>query len=410
MTAAPGDTGKYAGVFENPAFASATAGASTQTARSHSVFMIKQRRQRLFGSLSSTAIMTWHVTVVRNQGAVALLAIGLAAAAAVSLSAASVPAPPSPDARAQLNGARANLVEHFALVQTRCRCAGSLQTRLDSELARLAEADPGAQADSSAALLASLEEGLIDQLVSGRYRGVGSIRDAGSTLIESKYDNSVQPLSVFVPPAYSAQKSVPLVVMLHAADQSENELLSLAQLRQLASATGVLLALPWARGDDIASAAAASDTYDALDATEAAFSVDRRRVYLAGVSLGGIALFKIGPAHPDRWTAFLSIAGTFTNDDLSAVGRNLRGKQVFMVAGGDDTFVKPSYIKAASAWLTSNGIESHYYEQPRGEHSFASLDPAIERAWRDMLSGVRINSSQPDFEMPSPQPTPSQKN
>jgi len=326
------------------------------------------------------------------------------------LAADSAPVKPEPSVLVQLNAVRARLVEHFALVQERCHCAGSLQARLDSELVRLsAVAGTREQTESGALVLAALESSLVDQLVAGKYAALDTIHESGSTLIRSKLDGSVQPMALFVPAQNDRQRNLPLVVMLHGADQSENELLSIPQLRRLAQTSGAIVALPWARGDDLKSSAAASDVYDALDATESMLSVDRRRVYLAGLSLGGIALFKIGPQHADRWTAFLAIAGTLTTDDMQDVVRGMRGKQIFMVAGGNDSFVKPSYIKAAAAWLAQNGIESHYYEQAGGDRTFLSLDPSLERAWRDMLSGVREITA-PDIEMPSPQPTPSKKN
>jgi acetyl esterase/lipase len=355
--------------------------------------------------------MASHVHGFRARPARALLQLVLAAGAVTCLTAAAAPTQPETP-RAQLNAARTQLVEHFSLVQSRCHCAGALQTRLDSELARLPSGDPASQSgpDDPVHMLASLESNLVTQLVAGQYRALNTIQDSGTTLVASKSDGSVQPLSVFVPAAYGAPKSFPLVIVLHGADQSENELLAIPELRRLANATGAVLALPWARGDDIAGAGAANDVYDALDAVETAFSIDRRRVYLAGISLGGIAIFGIAPLHAERWRALLSIAGTLTNDELQPVARNLRGKQVFLVAGGSDNFVKPAYVKAAAAWLNGNGIESHYYEQPGGDHSFSSLDPSIERAWRDMLSGVRLNTAAPDIEIPTPAPAPSQKN
>ncbi|MDQ6780915.1 MAG: hypothetical protein M3Z37_07175 [Candidatus Eremiobacteraeota bacterium] len=330
----------------------------------------------------------------------------IVAGACACLAAVSAPSGP-PTAQVQLNAARAQLVANFAAVQQRCGCAGDLQARLDSELARTSA--PGGSADE-AQLLADLEASLIGQVTSGLTRELAPIRGAGATLLHASFDHSLQPLSVFVPPGYERAKSVPLIVLLHASDESENELLASSRLRDLAGRTGALLAVPWARGDSTREAAVASDVYDALEAAEKSFAIDRRRVYLAGVSEGGIAMFRIGPQHAERWTAFLSIAGALTKDDMQDVARAMRGKQIFLVAGGADTFVKPAYVRAAATWLANNGVETHYYEEPAGERTLRSLGDSVERAWQDMLSGIRVTQTAPELDIPSPQPATSRKN
>lgn len=328
------------------------------------------------------------------------------AGACACLAAVSAPGGPS-TAQVHLSAARAQLVANFAAIEQRCGCAGDLQTRLDSELARTSAA--GGDADE-AQLLAELESSLIAQVARNEPRELASIHGAGATLLHASFDHSLQPLSVFVPPGYEHAKSVPLIVLLHAVDESENELIASSRLRDLAMRTGALLAVPWARGDSARQPAVSSDVYDALDAAEKSFAIDRRRVYLAGVSEGGIAMFRIGPQHPERWTAFLSIAGALTNDDMQDVARAMRGKQIFLVAGGADTFVKPAYARAAATWLANNGVETHYYEEPGGGRTLRSLGNSVERAWRDMLSGVRLTQTAPEFDIPSPQPATSRKN
>ena len=330
-------------------------------------------------------------------------------AAASASSTASGPATP----QTELNSVRDRLAAHFATVQQHCHCASALQIRLESELAHANDNALDASAGSAQAgdaLLATLEDSMIDQLISGQARALSAVQGTGAVLLRSSFDKTLQPLSVFVPTAYSSKKSLPLVIMLHGADQSENALMATPQLRRLADQSGALLAIPWARGDDATTAAASADVYDALDALESNFPVDHRRVYLAGISLGAIALFKIGPLQPQRWSGFLSIAGTMTNEDMAAVRNGMRGKPIFLVAGGNDTFVKPAFVRAAASWMAANGIESRYYEQPSGEDTFVSLDPTIERAWQDMISGGRMNGAPAGAEIPTPNPLPSQKN
>jgi dienelactone hydrolase len=123
--------------------------------------------------------------------------------------------------------------------------------------------------------------------------------------------------------------------------------------------------------------------------------------------LGGFGVFTVAPQHPEHWKALLAIAGTLTNDDKQSVVRAMIGKQVFLVIGADDPNIKAEYVRGAAAYLLANGVDSRYYVQPRGVHSLQSLQPAVERAWRDMFSGARIVA--PDADIPSPQPAASQR-
>jgi len=130
-------------------------------------------------------------------------------------------------------------------------------------------------------------------------------------------------------------------------------------------------------------------------------------VYFSGVSLGGVVLFKVAPLHPEHWSALLSIAGTLTNDDKDSVVRAMRGKPVFLVIGADDPFIKAEHARGAADYLAANGVESRFYEQPQGVHSLRSLQPSVERAWRDMFAGVR--NVAPDSGVTTPGPMASRR-
>ena len=52
-----------------------------------------------------------------------------------------------------------------------------------------------------------------------------------------------------------------------------------------------------------------SDVYDALAAAEQAFTIDPRKRYLAGYSMGGFSVFLVAPMRPNAWSAVMSIAG-----------------------------------------------------------------------------------------------------
>lgn len=315
--------------------------------------------------------------------------------------------PTAADVRARLTAARALLVANLDDVKVRTGSAAELMARLDADLSDISST--GAATVSydwaTASLVAQLDASLVEQLVSGKYVPPGGVRGAGALLCASSADKTMQPLAIYVPSNYDPAKATPLILMLHAQGQTESELLATPWLRALAQETGAIFAVPYARGDDESDAAGASDVYDALALLASAYNVDRRRVYLSGVSLGGVTLFMIAPMHPEHWSALLSIAGTLTNDDKDSVARAMRGKPVFLVIGSDDMQIRAQYVHGAAAFLAANGVESRYYEQPLGVHSLGSLQPTVERAWRDLFSGVRYVAPESDLPTPAPQVT-----
>ena len=105
--------------------------------------------------------------------------------------------------------------------------------------------------------------------------------------------------------------------------------------------------------------------------------------------MGGYGVYQIGPQHVDRWAGFLAIAGGPTDSDKQAVVTNFVGKPVYVVSGLRDDVIPNSYMRASAQLLRQAGITTGYYEQADGTHSLYTIFPAIERAWSDMLAGVR---------------------
>jgi poly(3-hydroxybutyrate) depolymerase len=346
----------------------------------------------------------------------ARISTALAAAAALLALVAATPTPPaatppSADAatQARLQKVRAQVVEHAQEVTARGASPADLLARIDADLSAIAHPDadmPAADRDALD-LVAQLDASLAEQLVSGSY-GVPSDQPGATELVvRSSADTSAQPLALYLPTSYNPKRSAPLILMLHAQGQTESELLAVPYLRALADQTGAIFAVPFARGDKGFDSATVSDVYDALTMLRSGLNVDRRRVYLAGVSLGGFVLFMVAPLHPEQWSALLAIGGSLTNEDKQSVVRAMAGKQVFLVIGADDPSIKAQYVQGAADYLLANGVESRLYEQPRGVHSLQSLQPSVERAWRDMLAGMR--NVAPDADIPSPQPAASRR-
>src|SRR5579871_6322202 len=234
---------------------------------------------------------------------------------------------------------------------------------------------------------AALDLSLATQLIGKRYAAMASIHGIGEALVRSSKDGALQPVAVYVPSGYATGKPAPLVVILHGRPQSESELLAPPYVAAIAEATGSIVVAPWGRGYyDFRRSA--PDVYDALDAARRAFTIDRRRVFLAGYSMGGFAVYEVAALHPDEWSAVMSIAGALLGADAQRVVALMPRTPFYVLTGSADDSIPTQYPAATAGFLQSAGLEVSFYSLPGGTHRLITLLPILTQAWNDMLHGV----------------------
>jgi S-formylglutathione hydrolase FrmB len=304
--------------------------------------------------------------------------------------------------RATLTAASRELGQHFFEVQNRGGDAVDLQGRIDADLGSVSKPNtPPAWSDAeyldAHIQIASLEKSLIDQLATGNYRDIGSVRGLDEVLVKSPADGTMQPVALFVPARYDPQKPAPLVLFLHGRTWTEADMLGVPFIRDLAQESGAIVAAPYARGDIQYVDPAPADVYATVDAVEHAFNIDRKRVFLAGHSMGGFGVFEVGPLHADIWSAVMCISGSMTNEDRDDVLRKFRDKTVYIVSGVQDDNIPHRYSQMTVQWLRTAGIATRFYAEPTGGHSLATFRPSLRAAWQDMLGGIRSDSGGSNF-------------
>lgn len=240
-----------------------------------------------------------------------------------------------------------------------------------------------------------LDLSLATQLLDGRYVAMDSIRGWGEALVRSSRDGTMQPVAVYVPPAYSPDRPVSLIVFLHGRLQPETSLVAPFYIGQLADAANSIVVAPWGRGYyDFRGAQ--SDVYDALDAATASFNVDPHKRYLAGYSMGAFSVFEIAPMHADRWSAVMCIAGALWGEDSQRLVSRMRGSRFYILTGNADDNVPTEWPTATAGYLSSAGIAVSYYSQHDGTHRIATLVPILNQAWSDMTAGI-VRAPPPTF-------------
>jgi predicted peptidase len=101
-----------------------------------------------------------------------------------------------------------------------------------------------------------------------------------------------------------------------------------------------------------------------LDDVLAKYNVDRKRVYLTGLSMGGFGTWELATLHPEYFAAIAPIAGGW---DPSEAGR-LKGVPTWVFHGKKDDAVPESASAAMVEALKAIGGDVKYTMLPEGGH------------------------------------------
>jgi phospholipase/carboxylesterase len=240
--------------------------------------------------------------------------------------------------------------------------------------------------DTTVRNIVGLDLSLASQLMSAKFRSVSGVHGLGEAFVRSS-NAKMQPVAVYVPTSYVPGHPTPLVVFLHGRGQSETELLGQTFVLALADRIGAIVVAPYGRGHyDFAGSE--SDVYDAYDAAVSAFTIDPRRRYLAGYSMGAFSAFNIAPMHPDDWSAVMCISGGLLDTRAQRLVAMMSQTPVYVLTGALDDVVPTQYPTATAIYLRDKRVPVTLYTQPNGTHRLISLLPILTRAWDDMAQGI----------------------
>jgi predicted esterase len=232
-----------------------------------------------------------------------------------------------------------------------------------------------------------LDMSLATQLLRQSFRPMAAIRGLSESFVRSSRDQTLQPVALYVPTGYLPGKPMPLVVFLHGHLQTESRLIAARYITDLAQQSSTIVIAPYGRGAyDFQGSE--SDVYDALDAASRAFTIDPRRRYLAGYSMGGFSAFRLAPIHPNDWSAVMCIAGSLLASRAPQVASSMQKARFYVITGARDDNVPTSFSTATAVYLRDAGLAVTFYSQPDGTHSLYSLRSVLSRAWTEMESGV----------------------
>jgi len=223
----------------------------------------------------------------------------------------------------------------------------------------------------------------------------------------SKVDGSRQSLAVFIPPCGDLVKPRPLLLALPGWGGNPDGYRP-SRLYELAEERDMIVVVPDPRGNVLYIDKAEDGVLEALDLVMTELLVDKDRVHIMGLSMGGAGALQLAYHYPDR---FASVAawygdskydmGTYVKSILKTreqadrysvinFAANSRNFPVLLIHAHDDA-VSPV---EQSIWLFEEaqalGLKNHHLiDPPKGGHSFAVVEDHLDDAFTMFDAAVR---------------------
>lgn len=191
--------------------------------------------------------------------------------------------------------------------------------------------------------------------------------------------------SLFVPSTYTKEKKTPLLVALHGMGGTPQQILRSRGLTDLAEKDGYIVVAPMGynsrgwygvrggggfgrRNDDPPNLRELSekDVMNVLNLVRKEFSIDEKRIYLLGHSMGGAGVWHLGMKYPDLWAGLAPIAP-------AVFGRpngldKIKHIPVIVVQGDKDTMVPVERTRRWVEKLKELNLKHEYLEIAGGGH------------------------------------------
>src|SRR5215212_10599276 len=183
-------------------------------------------------------------------------------------------------------------------------------------------------------------------------------------------DGTTSPYVVFVPHGYDGTKEFPVILFLHGAGETKNPKATKEGKMPVEVGIGpaiktrektfpFIVVIPRAEGFGWgADTPNAKRALAMLDEVMKAYKTDSKRVYLTGLSMGGMGTWSIAQAHPDRWAAIVPICG---RGDTSKADK-IKDLPVWCFHGDADTAVKVDGSRDMIAAIKTAGGSPKYTE------------------------------------------------
>jgi hypothetical protein len=218
-------------------------------------------------------------------------------------------------------------------------------------------------------------------------------------------DGTAQPYYLYLPPGYHTRQKWPLIVFLHGYVPTISILdpwVPSPEQCAVAGRNGCMLVVPYARRNTDFQGVGEVDVLAVLDEVQRLYPVDPERVYLSGVSMGGMGTWTIGLRHPGRFAALTPMCGQtdmflwwgWPREDTPAWKRwliewdnavdlapNLTAQNVFVQHGERDDLIPAEQSRMMVQLAQQQGTPIRYHEFAGQSHYIYWDLPVYENAW-----------------------------
>jgi predicted peptidase len=181
----------------------------------------------------------------------------------------------------------------------------------------------------------------------------------------------------YLPPQLKDGAKLPLITFLHGIrERGRGGFISgmFAQMvKQYLKEIPAVVLLPQCRPDNFwADAPMDRMVAGQIESVSAEFSIDTRRQYLLGVSMGGYGVWHFAAAYPQKFAALVSICGgspLTTGERFSPIAEKVGRTPAWLFHGAEDRVVQVSESRSLVAALKARQGNVKYTEYPQVGHN-----------------------------------------
>ncbi len=201
----------------------------------------------------------------------------------------------------------------------------------------------------------------------------------GCALYFTQAGNIRVPYLVYVPASYNPKHAMPAVVFLHGAIltkdsfQYKNPAIAYEPVFSVADTLNTIVIFPFARADFKWSgqSGAYENIITIINQVETNYNVDPRKIYLGGISMGGIATFWFINHKPAVFAGFYTFSALPRVDDGEVIFSNLvQSKPLYSVNAKDDPVFKYTDMETVYEQHKNEAPGWHFTTIEKGGHRF----------------------------------------
>ncbi len=192
---------------------------------------------------------------------------------------------------------------------------------------------------------------------------LSKMRGKGEIAYRSEIDGTLQPMMIYIPPDYDANKTWPLYIDLHGS--GESYLISKIGDPNIFDEDALQIAV-WGRGPRSGfNGLSEVDVLEAIDYVTKNWNIDENRIHLGGNSMGGGGTFSLIARFPDKFSSGRIWAGY--NEDLPL--GNMKNVPLYLLHSDDDFLVPMSNSRNAMQRLSQLGAKVTWDETHGDGHA-----------------------------------------